>query len=511
MTSGATSARAADPCCFVIFGASGDLTHRLLIPALYNLAAGGLLPEGFSLIGVSRPKLSSDVFRNDLAKSLREFATRSVDDAIVKRLLACVTYVSGDAEDAQTYETLRRELDRIETTQPTRGNRLFYLAVPPAAFAPVGCHLGRSGLAREENGAWRRIIIEKPFGTDLASARALNHKLLGVLKEHQIYRIDHYLGKETVQNILVLRFANGLFEPIWNRDHIDHVQITVAETLTVGRRGRLYDAIGALRDMVPNHLFQLLSLVAMEPPARFDAHAVRSEKAEALDALHVPSEAAALQESVRAQYVAARVGDNEVEDYRRTADVSSDSTTETYVALKLMIDNWRWAGVPFYLRTGKALKSRRTEVAIKFKQAPFAMFRDTPVDQLAENFLVMSIQPDECIGLQFNAKVPGPVIAISGVGMTFKYHDYFDAAPSTGYETLIYDCVIGDAILFQRADGIEAGWHIVQPFMDAWHNVGSHDLATYQAGSEGPPQANELLARDGRHWRPIDGSRHGCR
>jgi len=503
MTSGATSARAADPCCFVIFGAAGDLTHRLLIPALYNLAAGGLLPEGFSLIGVSRPKLSSDVFRNDLAKSLREFATRSVDDAIVKRLLACVTYVSGDAEDAQTYETLRQELDRIETTQPTRGNRLFYLAVPPAAFASVGCHLGRSGLAREENGAWRRIIIEKPFGTDLASARALNHKLLGVLKEHQIYRIDHYLGKETVQNILVLRFANGLFEPIWNRDHIDHVQITVAETLTVGRRGRFYDPTGALRDMVPNHLFQLLSLVAMEPPSRFCADPVRAEKAELLDATQAPSKVEAVHDFVRAQYVAGYIENQAIEDYRKAKDVKPDSTTETYVALRLMVDNWRWAGVPFYLRTGKALKSQLTEVAIKFKQAPFAMFRDTPVERLAQNFLVLGIQPDECISLQFNAKVPGPSIAISGVGMSFKYKDYFDAAPSTGYETLIYDCMIGDAILFQRADGIEAGWRVVQPFIDAWSNAGARDLATYKAGSEGPPEADQLLAQDGRRWRPI--------
>jgi len=499
----ASAAAPAGPCCFVIFGASGDLTHRLLLPALYNLAAGGLLPEAFSIIGIARGEKSNDVFRSDLAKSLQRFAINDIDEEAAGRLLAGVSYVNGDADDPATYERLAQELARVERARDTRGNRLFYLATPPAAFTPIGRHLGRSGLAREQNGMWRRLIVEKPFGTDLASAQALNRELLGVLEERQIYRIDHYLGKETVQNILVLRFANGLFEPIWNRDHIDHVQITVAETLTVGRRGRFYDAIGALRDMVPNHLFQLLSLVAMEPPSRFDARAVRSEKAGALDAVHVPDAATALRDSVRAQYVAARIGDNEVEDYRKTADVRPGSTTETYVALKLMIDNWRWAGVPFYLRTGKALKSRRTEVAVKFKQAPFAMFRDTPVDRLAQNFLIMSIQPEECIGLQFNAKVPGPGIAISGVDMTFKYEDYFDAAPSTGYETLIYDCMIGDAILFQRADGVEAGWRAVQPFLDAWRNAASNELAIYRAGSEGPEEADQLLSRDGRRWRPI--------
>jgi glucose-6-phosphate 1-dehydrogenase len=499
----ATAAARADPCCLVIFGASGDLTHRLLLPALYNLAAAALLPEAFSIIGVARGEMSNEAFRDDLAQGLRRFALRDVDQGTVDRLLAGVSYVSGAAEDPGTYDRLDCELARVEQAGHTRGNRIFYLATPPGAFMPIARHLGQSGLAREQNGAWRRLIVEKPFGTDLASAQALNRELLAHLEERQIYRIDHYLGKETVQNILVLRFANGLFEPIWNRDHIDHVQITVAETLTVGRRGRFYDATGALRDMVPNHLFQLLSLVAMEPPSRFDAHAVRSEKAQALEAVHQPDAGAALQESVRAQYIAARVGDNEVEDYRNTADVRPDSTTETYVGLKLMIDNWRWAGVPFYLRTGKALASRRTEVAIKFKQAPFAMFRDTPVDRLAQNFLIVRIQPEECIALQFNAKVPGPVIAISGVNMTFKYEDYFDSAPSTGYETLIYDCMIGDAILFQRADGVEAGWRVVQPFLDAWRKAGSKGLVTYKAGSEGPQESDQLLARDGRRWRSI--------
>ena len=353
------------------------------------------------------------------------------------------------------------------------------------------------------NGAWRRVIVEKPFGTDLASARELNSKLLGVLREDQIFRIDHYLGKETVQNILVLRFANGLFEPIWNRDHIDHVQITVAEALTVGRRGNYYDATGALRDMVPNHLFQLLSLVAMEPPARFAADAVRAGKAELLDAVQLQTRDEALRNAVRAQYTEGTIDNRAIEAYRDTKDVKPDSTTETYVALKLMIDNWRWAGVPFYLRTGKALCAKRTEVAIKFKQAPVAMFRDTPIENLAQNFLVLGIQPDECIGLEFNAKVPGPSIAIGGVGMTFKYEDYFDVAPSTGYETLIYDCMIGDAILYPRADGIEAGWHVVQPFMDAWRDAGGQGLASYRAGSEGPAEAERLLAQDGRRWRAI--------
>src|SRR6266853_5383222 len=505
MTTKRPAARAvpADPCCFIVFGASGDLAYRLLVPALYNLAARGLLPEAFAIIGVARAEKSPETFRTELEIGLRRFAIGKIVDEILSRLLSCVGYVGGNADDPATYQKLDQALTRVERALDTHRNRLFYLATPPSEFAPIGRHLGETGLAREEKGVWRRLIVEKPFGTDLASARALNRELLKVLDEQQIYRIDHYLGKETVQNIMVLRFANGLFEPIWNRHHIDHVQITVAETLTVGNRGRFYDETGALRDMVPNHLFQLLSLVAMEPPSRFEAQAVRSEKAQALDAIHVPHDATVLQDCVRAQYIAARVGDNEVEDYRRTKDVRPDSTTETYVALKLMIDNWRWAGVPFYLRTGKALKSRRTEVAIKFKQAPFAMFRGTPVDRLAQNFLIVSIQPDECIGLQFNAKVPGPNIAIAGVDMTFRYQDYFDAAPSTGYETLIYDCMIGDAMLFQRADEIEAAWRAVQPFLDAWRDVGPDGLAVYKAGSEGPAEADQLLARDGRRWRPI--------
>jgi len=507
---GATTARPAGPCCLVIFGASGDLTHRLLVPALYNLAAAGLLPQAFGLVGVARSPSSSEAFREDLANSLPQFAGRPIDQKVLKHVLDCVAYVQGDPDDDSTYAKIGHELARIERDRATRGNRLFYLATPPAGFAPIGCHLGQSGLALEngaDNGSgnhpWRRLVIEKPFGTDLASARALNQKLLGILKEHQIFRIDHYLGKETVQNIMVLRFANGLFEPIWNRDHIDHVQITVAESLTVGRRGSYYDATGALRDMVPNHLFQLLSLIAMEPPSRFAADAVRAEKAQVLEAVQLPSRDEALHNSVRAQYQNGFVENQPVEPYRKTKDVDPHSTTETYVALKVMIDNWRWADVPFYLRTGKALRAKQSEVAIKFKQAPIAMFRDTSVDRLAENFLVIGIQPNECIGLEFNAKVPGPSIALGGVSMTFRYEDYFEAAPSTGYETLIYDCMIGDAILYPRADGIEAGWRVVRPFLDAFRDAKDEHLATYRAGSEGPKEAEGLLARDGRRWRPI--------
>src|SRR5438309_9808952 len=491
-----------DPCSFVIFGVTGDLAHRLVVPALYNLAAGDLLPDRFCLVGVARKGTTSDRLRDSLMKGLRQFATQQVDEAIAQRLLACVTCIEADPKEPESFDAMSKQLDELEATRDTGGNRLFYLATPPAAFAPTARELGRTGMMKEK-GAWRRLVIEKPFGTDLVSARALNAELLKILDEHQIYRIDHYLGKETVQNILVLRFANGMFEPIWNRNHIDHIQITVDEKLGVGHRGSFYDSTGALRDMVPNHLFQLLSLVAMERPARFDAHAVRSEKAEVLAAIQTQSEEDALRNSIRGQYLGGKIGDTVIEDYWKTQDVEPDSTTETYVALKLNIDNWRWAGIPFYLRTGKALGTKRTEVAIKFKQAPFAMFRCTPVDRLSQNYLVISVEPAEGIMLQFNAKVPGPTITIDGVEMKFRYKDYFKAEPSTGYETLIYDCMIGDNILFQRADSVEAGWQAVQPFLDAWKKAGAKGREFYKAGSEGPAGADELLKRDGRSWRQL--------
>ena len=486
----------------MIFGVTGDLAHRLVIPALYNLAANNLLPEKFCVVGIARKGMSSDELRDSLMKGLHQYATRTVDDAIAQRLLACVTCIEADPKDPASFDAMSKQLDELEAAQKTGGNRLFYLATPPTAFLPISRELGRTGMLAE-NGAWRRLVIEKPFGTDLASAKALNGELLKLIDEHQIYRIDHYLGKETVQNILVLRFANGMFEPIWNRNHIDHIQITVDEKLGVGHRGSFYDATGALRDMVPNHLFQLLSLVAMEPPTRFDAHSVRSEKADVLAAIQTQTEEEALRNSVRGQYRAGKVGDTEIDDYRKTPDVKPGSTTETYAALKLTIDNWRWAGVPFYLRTGKALGIKRTEIAIKFKQAPFAMFRDTPVDRLSQNYLVISTEPTEGITLQFNTKVPGPTIDIDGVEMKFRYKDYFKAEPSTGYETLIYDCMIGDNILFQRADSVEAGWQAVQPFLDAWKKAGAKGLKVYEPGSEGPEEANEFIERDGRSWRKL--------
>jgi glucose-6-phosphate 1-dehydrogenase len=495
--------RRADPCAFVIFGAGGDLTKRLLLPALYNLAAGQLLHEAFAVVGVARAEMSDDDFRQHMRAAVKEFASNGIDQRALDGLIGHCRYVRGDFDDSSTYSRLKDELAKVNRTYNTGDSCLFYLATPPDLFAHVARLLGESGLAKEENGSWRRLIIEKPFGFDLQSACALNKELLSAFSEHQIYRIDHYLGKETVQNIMVLRFANGMFEPIWNRHHVDHVQITVAETVSVESRGKFYDHTGALRDMIPNHLFQLLALTAMEPPSRFEADAVRTEKLKAIRAIHPLNRESAFADVVRGQYTAGSVKGKPVVAYRKARDVSPQSDTETYVAMRLMIDNWRWAGVPFYLRTGKALAARRTEIAIKFRSAPLALFRDMPVDNLAQNLLILRIQPDEGAALHFNAKVPGPDVRIENVRMNFKYEDYFDATPSTGYETLIYDCMIGDAMLFQRAIDIEAGWCVVDPILQAWREAGGRDLYTYPAGSDGPKAADSLLSRTGQQWRPI--------
>jgi len=496
--------RPPDPCSLVIFGVTGDLTHRLITPALYNLAESNLLPSDFCIVGIVRKPMSAAVLRKSLIDGLHKYSKRKIDESIAARVFSCLTTLQADPDDPASFDRLSDELANAERERRTHGNRLFYLATPPNAFAPIARQLGRTGLLKEEHGRWRRLVVEKPFGTDLASARRLDDELHKLMDEHQIYRIDHYLGKETVQNIMVLRFSNGMFEPIWNRHHIDHVQITVDEQLGVGHRGAFYDSTGALRDMVPNHLFQLMSLVAMEPPAKFDAHTVRSKKAELLSAIQTPSRDEALRNSVRGQYEAGDINGSRIPAYRATPDVRPDSVTETYAALKLTVDNWRWAGVPFYLRTGKRLTKRSTEIAIRFKRAPYALFRETPVDELDADWLILKIQPEEGIRLRFNAKRPGPAMALESVAMNFQYKDYFKQAPAVGYETLIYDCLIGDATLFQRADQVEAAWALVEPVLEGWANTTPRHFPNYAAGSEGPSAANDLLARDGRSWRRIN-------
>jgi glucose-6-phosphate 1-dehydrogenase len=498
------SVQPAQPCVVVIFGAAGDLTKRLLVPALYNLRREKLLPDDFSIIGIARADKDDEAFRQGFDVSIREFSNGPQNGADWVWLRERMFYLKGDLEDAGTYRSLSERLADNRSKAARAGNALFYLATPPSVFAPTVLQLGKAKLLQESEGCWRRVIIEKPFGRDLQSAKELNRKILSVMSEKQIYRIDHYLGKETVQNIMVFRFGNGIFEPLWNRNHIDHVQITVAETVGVEARGKFYDATGALRDMVPNHLFQLLELVSMEPPTCFAADAIRTEKSKVLGAVHPFGAEDALRNVVRGQYSAGTVAGKPMKAYRASPDVDPDSTTETYVSLKVLLDNWRWAGVPFYLRTGKALTTRSSEIVIRFKQAPFALFRDTPVERLTPNDLVLHIQPEEGVTLSFSAKKPGPKVILGGVEMRFDYKDYFEVAPSTGYETLIYDCMIGDTTLFKRAEEIEAGWRIVQPLLEAWSGGRNDPPSIYAAGSEGPAEADELLARDGRQWRPLD-------
>jgi glucose-6-phosphate 1-dehydrogenase len=503
-------AKPAGPCLMVIFGATGDLTKRLLMPAIYNLDSAKLLPKEFAVLGVSRSGDNDDAFRGDLATFMKEvignktaeFNPDHIDGKAWKDLLDRTHFMPGDFDDPKTYQDLKARLDELEKKYNSGGNVLFYLAVAPDFFSKIVKRLGEAGLI-EEKGNWRRVIIEKPFGHDLDSARKLNQEILGVLDETQVFRMDHFLGKETVQNIMALRFANGFLEPLWNRDHIDHIQISVTETVTVEKRGKFYDATGAMRDMVPNHLFQLFTIAAMEVPTSFEADSVRTEKVKVLQATRTFTEDMARNDAVRGQYGAGKINDKQVGNYRDAQDVDPQSATETYVAMKLMVDNWRWAGVPFYLRTGKSLAKRETEIAIQFKQAPFAMFKDAPVDKLAQNYLVLHIQPDEGISLMLNAKVPGPSVRMEGVEMNFKYKDYFEEKARTGYETLLYDCMIGDATLFQRADNVEAGWAVVQPVLDLWAKE-KPNFPNYAAGSWGPDAGNELLKHDGKSWRKPD-------
>jgi glucose-6-phosphate 1-dehydrogenase len=488
------------PCVLAIFGAAGDLTKRKLIPSLYHLKKSNLLPDNFAVVGVARAVMNDEEFRKRLGDDLHEFAADEIDPDAWRWLEERLYYLSGDFDDDQTYTRLKEALSKVDEERNTQGNYLFYLATAPDYFADVPQRLGSAGLTKEESDHWRRFVIEKPFGRDLDSARKLNQQLRQILNENQIYRIDHYLGKETVQNILVFRFGNGIFEPLWNRRYIDSVHITAGEKVGVEQRGGYYEEAGALRDMVPNHLLQLVTLTAMEPPVSFKADAVRDEQTKILHAIQCPSPEEAARRSVRGQYDSGTIDGQLVPAYRSEANVAPDSKIETFVALKLLIDNWRWADVPFYLRTGKRLGARDTEITIKFRRAPFVLFRNTPVDRLSSNRLVLHIQPDEGITMRIGAKVPGPILKIGAVDLDFDYEDYFGNTPSTGYERLLHDCMMGDATLFQRADQVEAAWSVVAPVQAAWNAGPLPAFPNYKAGTWGPQEADELLARDGREW-----------
>ena len=501
----------ADPCALVIFGAAGDLTKRLVVPALYNLARTGLLPDNFALVGVDRNERSVEEWRGGLFDMLKsfvgnptsEFEADRIDQAAWDKVASRMAYVRGDITQDETYQRVRATLDEVGKAHATGGNAIFYLAIADRFFGTVVDQLGKAGLAgqnEDKDGKpsfWRRVVIEKPFGHSVESARELNARILRTLNEDQIYRIDHFLGKDTVQSIMAFRFANGLFEPIWNRDRIDHVQITVAETVGVETRGRFYESTGALRDMVPNHVFSLLSMVAMEPPTCFDSDAVRARKADVLACMASVGPDGA----VRGQYGTGSVLGLAVKAYRQESNVAPDSNVETYVAMALEIDNWRWAGVPFYIRTGKHMSGRLTEIAICFKQAPLTAFADTPVDGLSPNWLVLRIAPDEGISLQFEVKRRGPAMELATVQMDFRYDDWFERVQNVGYETLLYDVMIGDQTLFMRADMVEQAWRIVQPVLDHWA-ANKADFPNYDSGSDGPADADALL-KHGRRWRPV--------
>jgi glucose-6-phosphate 1-dehydrogenase len=493
-----------DPCVMLIFGAAGDLTGRKLIPALYNLAKADLLPKEFAVIGVARSPVTNEDFRTKILEEIKQYGEEEIDPTLWESFSRRFYYFKGDFNNQDIYPQLKDFLAKIDRDHSTQQNYFYYLATAPNYFGPIVEKLAAAGLMQQTSEYWRRVIIEKPFGHDLESAKALNQQLRKVAEENQIYRIDHYLGKETVQNIMAFRFANGIFEPIWNRRYIDHVQITVAETVGVEGRGSYFDHAGSLRDMVPNHIMQLISLTAMEPPISFQADAVRDEQAKILHAIQPLSDQEVLNRSVRGQYGEGILGGERVPAYRAEADVAPDSRTETFVAMKVNIDNWRWADVPFYLRTGKRMPMRNTYIVIQFRRAPFVLFRDTPVENLMPNQLVLHIQPEEGISLRFAAKVPGPVMRLDPVDMNFEYQEYFGKQPSTGYERLLHDCMIGDQTLFQRADMVEAGWCVVNPILDLWKALPPRNFPNYAAGTWGPKEADELLERDGRRWRNFE-------
>jgi glucose-6-phosphate 1-dehydrogenase len=496
--------RTPEPSVMVIFGASGDLTKRKLIPAIYNLSRERLLPSGFTVVGFARRPIGDEGFRKNMLEGINQFSrSRPAQSAVWNTFAAGLCYLQGDFDDPNAYRELKSLLERLDQERGTGGNRVFYLATPPSAYSEIIHHLGESGLAQPgKPDAWCRIIVEKPFGRDLESARELNQQLAQVFREDQIYRIDHYLGKETVQNILVFRFANGIFEPIWNRRYVDHVQITVSESIGVEGRGKYYDESGALRDMVQNHMLQLLSLVAMEPPVTFGADDVRNEKVKVLHAVRPMRPADVPKLTVRGQYGPGTIGAEDVVGYREEPGVDLNSSTETYVALKLIVDNWRWADTPFYLRTGKRLPRRVTEIAIQFKKAPLMLFGHA-ADSLEPNVLVLRIQPNEGIALRAGAKVPGPTIQIRSINLDFMYGLQFGVEQPEAYERLLLDCMLGDSTLFTRSDEVETAWRLLMPILESWPNNPPPAFPNYPAGTWGPDEAQALIEADGRRWRRL--------
>jgi glucose-6-phosphate 1-dehydrogenase len=493
-----------DPAAFVLFGATGDLAHRKVIPALFQLWRTNLLPHEFAVVAVGRRSYSDESYRADIRASAEQFArVRPIDTVAWEAFAARIVYHRGDFDDPAMYDGLTSRLADLDRDEGTAGNRLYYLATQPSAFALIVGQLGQAGLDHEvHGGGWRRIVIEKPFGRDIDSAIRLNREVGKVFRERQVYRIDHYLGKETVRNLLVFRFGNGIFEPLWNRRYVDHVQITVAESLGVEQRGAFYEEAGASRDVLQNHLMQLLALVAMEPPATFEADALRDEKVKVLREI-VPMTVDDIRAKVvRGQYGPGWVAGEAVRGFRDEPEVDPLSETETYVAARLAVDDWRWAGVPFYLRAGKRLARRATEIAVRFKQVPHALFKDANAEP-EPNLLALRIQPDEGILLRFAAKVPGLGVDVRTVNMDFTYGSAFSVDSPDAYETLILDALLGDAALFTRSDEVEHAWGIVTPILDAWTEGEAPGFPNYEAGSWGPAAADELLARDGRRWRRI--------